>query len=367
MLDRGGGTARAFWPPIAAALLLVAIIALRFAFADVDGIMLFAVVPIALLGMMLGARAGVLTALVASAAYLVWAATDASPDKLDYVNQPLTFFLLGGLSGYFAHGALGDYDWRRASAVAELRRAMDDDQLRMHYQPIVRRDGRLLGVEALVRWQHPEHGLLPPARFIGVAESHEDTNWRLALHTLSLATREVQGAEISGDALVAVNLAPGALLRAELPEQIVRVAEAAGLPLRRLAVEVTEGAIAAGDDSIAEVLERIRRLGVGLIAIDDFGIGHSSLARLGRLPIDALKIDRALIADVAREDTRAIVHGIVELAHAIDLTVIAEGVEDERAFALMREMGCDAVQGFHLSRPLPAADLDAWVALHATA
>lgn len=362
-----GSSARALWPPVAAVSLLGAIIGLRFVFVNVDGIMLFAIIPIALLGMMLGARAGVLAALAASAAYLVWAATEARPDKLDYVNEPLTFFALGLISGYFAHGALGDYDWKRAAAVQEFRRAIDGDELRLHFQPIVKGESELFGVEALARWQHPALGLLPPAEFIPTAEADEKTGWRFALHTLELAAREARRAGLGGDAIVAVNLTPGALLRAELPDQIERLMAGVGFPVGRLAIEVTESAIAAGDESIAAVLERLRRLGVGMIAIDDFGIGHSSLARLGRLPIDALKIDRALIADLRREDTRAIVRGIVQVAHAIGLTVVAEGVEDARTWALLREMGCDAVQGFHLSRPLPASELSAWISEGVTA
>jgi EAL domain-containing protein (putative c-di-GMP-specific phosphodiesterase class I) len=346
------------WPPAAAALLLAALIALRFIFPEPDGIMLLAVVPIILLGMMLGPSGGVGAALVASVAYLVWAATEGHPDEIAYVDHPLAFFALGGLSGFFARGVLGDYDLREAMESTELRGAMDRDELVMHFQPIVRREGAPLGVEALVRWQHPKRGLLPPGQFVPSAESDEQTIWELTARTLELSIREAVGGRI-GDGIVAVNISPVCLRRDGLPSLIDSMLDRAGLPGSRLMIEVTEAAIAAEDAEVAEILARVKGVGVGMIAIDDFGVGHSSLSRLARLPIDALKIDRSLIAGLGQERTREVVAGIVQLAHALKMPTIAEGVEDEATRVQLGEMRCDAVQGFHLGRPLPSEELGA--------
>ena len=359
-MTRLGPRARTVWPPAAAALLLAALIALRFIFPEPDGIMLLAVVPIILLGMMLGPSGGVGAALVASVAYLVWATIEGHPDEIGYVDHPLAFFALGGLSGFFARGVLGDYDLREAMASTELRGAMDRDELIMHFQPIVRREGALLGVEALVRWQHPKRGLLPPVQFVPSAERDEQTIWELTARTLELSIREAAGGRI-GDGIVAVNISPVGLRRDGLPSLIDSMLDRAGLPGSRLAIEVTEAAIAAEDAEVAEVLARVKGVGVGMIAIDDFGVGHSSLSRLARLPIDALKIDRSLIAGLEQERTREVVAGIVQLAHALKMPTIAEGVEDEATRVQLGEMRCDAVQGFHLGRPVPSVELGAWL------
>jgi EAL domain-containing protein (putative c-di-GMP-specific phosphodiesterase class I) len=153
-----------------------------------------------------------------------------------------------------------------------------------------------------------------------------------------------------------------------MPDAIREILGEGGLPANRLAVEVTETAISTDDEpSVVEVLGEVRKVGVNMVAIDDFGIGHSSLARLGRLPIDTVKIDRALIADIARKETAAVVRGMIELAHAVDLTVIAEGVEDAKTWDWLAEMSCDAIQGFQLSHPMPSDELPGWVEAHAAA
>jgi EAL domain-containing protein (putative c-di-GMP-specific phosphodiesterase class I) len=356
-----GPLARKTWPPAGAALLLAAIISLQFLFPQTVGIMTFSIVPIVLLGMMLGPRAGLLAALISSAAYAAWAITEAPPRDLHHVAEPLAYVAFGLISGYFAHGALGEYDRRTTVTCNALGRAMARDEVVMHFQPIVRGEGDLLGAEALARWQHPKRGLLPPGEFIPTAERDEQTILELTLHTLELAVREASDAGIRGGALTAFNLSPVSLRRPELPGLMGGLLEDAGFPPQGLAVEVTETALAEGDDSVADVLAEIKELGVGMVAIDDFGIGNSSLGRLGRLPIDALKIDRTLVGDLERDQTRVVVDGIVQLGHAMGLTVVAEGVEDERTLRRLEDMGCDAVQGFHLSRPLPPEELKSWI------
>jgi EAL domain-containing protein (putative c-di-GMP-specific phosphodiesterase class I) len=323
-------------------------------------------VPIALLGVMLGFRAGLLAALYATAVTLVWAATSGHAETIAYFTQPITFFALGGLSGYFARGALGDFDYERARTCSQLREAIDHGQVGFHYQPIVRSNGELLALEALARWQDPSRGLIAPLEFIPAAESDDRTIWNLTLHALRQAVRDTR--DFDHPLTVAVNLSPVSLRRRELPSAISQILGDGGLPARRLAVEVTETAVSVADEpAVIEVLGEIRRIGVSMVAVDDFGIGHSSLARLGRLPIDTVKIDRALIADSARRETAAVIRGMIELAHAVDLTVIAEGVEDAKTWDWLVEVNCDAIQGFHLSRPMPPEELPGWIDAHAGA
>src|SRR5262245_57113506 len=215
----GGPRTRALGPPAAAALLLVAICVLRFALPDTSGVMLFATVPVALLGIMLGVRAGLGAALLASAVYLVWAATEGDPGTLDWFNHPLTFFTLGGISGYFAHGALGDFDWRKAVTCSEVRRAVGRGEVRLDYQPIVQNGERPLAVEALARWDHPKRGPIAPADFIPASESDERTIWDLTMHTLQEAVRQIGELE-SEDVMVAVNISPVSLQRPGLAAAI---------------------------------------------------------------------------------------------------------------------------------------------------
>ena len=359
-----GPSVRALGGPLAAAVALVAISVLRFVFPDAQGIMLFAVVPITLLGIMRGVRAGLVAAVVASAVSVTWALTSGHDHALRYVGEVLTFFILGWLSGYFARGALGDFDYERARTCSHLRDAIRRGRVVFHYQPIVRPDGELVAVEALARWQDPDKGQIQPLDFIPAAESDDRTIWELTLHALRQAIRDTRG--FDNELVVAVNLSPVSLRHSGLADAIREILSDGGLPATRLAVEVTESAVSVDDEpSVIEALGEVRGVGVKMVAIDDFGIGHSSLARLGRLPIDTVKIDRALIADSSHPETAAVIRGMIELAHSVQLTVIAEGVEDARTWDWLAEANCDAIQGFQLSRPMPVDDLPEWLAAHA--
>jgi EAL domain-containing protein (putative c-di-GMP-specific phosphodiesterase class I) len=365
-MTASGPTARAVGGPAAAVIALIVISVARFVWPDAEGTMLVAIVPIALLGIMLGFRAGLLAALFASVVLLVWAVTSGNASTIELVTDPVNFFILGGLSGYYARGALGDFDLRRARSNSQLRHAISHQQIYLHYQPIVRPSGELLAVEALARWNDPSRGVVPPIEFIPAAEHDDRTLWELTLHTLRQAVRDMR--DFDAPFVVAVNLSPNSLRHRELPDAIGEVLSDGGLPPTRIAVEVTETEISRDDErSVIEVLEEIRRLGVSMVAVDDFGIGHSSLARLGRLPIDTVKIDRTLIADSARPETAAVIRGMIELAHAVDLTVVAEGVEDETTRDWLVVANCDAIQGFQLSRPMPPDELPRWLETHATA
>jgi EAL domain-containing protein (putative c-di-GMP-specific phosphodiesterase class I) len=354
--------ARGFAVPAAAAALLLALSVARFVFPDVSGVMLFAILPITLLGMTLGVRGGLGSAVVASGVAIVWDATNGDQSVLDYVNEPVTFLVLGVICGYFAGGALGEYDLRQALARAELRQGIAAGELVMHYQPVVNgADGEIVLVEALARWAHPDRGLIAPVDFIPLAEGDERTIRELTLCTMSLACTDALARIEDGRICIAVNLSPAVFSRPGLAAEIARVLAETGMPAARLVVEVTESAIAS-DDRIAPVLGEIREIGVRAVAIDDFGVGHSSLARLGDLPVDMLKIDRELIQNLGAPATSAIVAGIVTMAHGLGLEVIAEGVEDAATATALAALGCNAQQGFHYSRPLPPGALAGWLA-----
>ncbi|WP_175652342.1 bifunctional diguanylate cyclase/phosphodiesterase [Pseudomonas sp. Marseille-P9899] len=238
----------------------------------------------------------------------------------------------------------------------ELRIALLEERgLRIHYQPIYElASGRVTKLEALIRWQHPQHGLLSPDRFIGIAETNgliADLDlWVMRRACLDLAELSQHG---FGDLKVTVNCSALTLGRDELANEVQEALLGAGLPAWRLELEVTENALMANIHSTIALLRRIREQGVSL-SIDDFGTGYSSLAYLKRLPLDTLKIDRSFIQDVPRSRAdKDIVQAIMVMAHTLHLKVITEGVETEEQYEFLRQLECDAIQGYLLSRPVP--------------
>jgi EAL domain-containing protein (putative c-di-GMP-specific phosphodiesterase class I) len=219
----------------------------------------------------------------------------------------------------------------------------------------------VIGIEALVRWRHPEFGLVLPDQFIGPAEKsgliRPLTRW-----VLTEALRQCRSDHDAGLELgMAVNISRRSLHDPELAGQVAELLNASGVAPERLALEITESAIMADPDRAAEVLGRLGQMGVR-IAIDDFGTGYSSLASLARLPVHELKIDRAFMKNVtARRDDAIIVRSTIELAHNMGLWVVAEGVEDQATLTLLAALGCDAAQGYFISRPLPAEDFARWL------
>ena len=252
----------------------------------------------------------------------------------------------------------------RLELESDLRQAIQSRELDVHYQPNVRlRDEGVVGLEALVRWTHPERGEIPPDEFIPLAE---ETGLIIPLGAWVIETacrqladwtrRECVGA---GDLYVAVNLSPHQLNHAGLVSHVAAVLMMTGVSPRSLCLEVTESALLDDLHGAREVLERLRRIGVR-IALDDFGTGYSSLSYLQMLPVDMLKLDRSFVARLSTDPRdRAILAGMVDLAHALDLTVVAEGVETAEQLADLRAMHCDQVQGFHYFMPQPAEELDA--------
>ena len=254
----------------------------------------------------------------------------------------------------------------RLALGQQLRQGLDRGELEVYYQPKVDPQlGRVLGVEALVRWSHPVHGLLMPPDFLPLA-ARSGLMGRITRDVLDTALAQLVRWRAGGlDLTVAVNLAVGDLVDPALPADVARMLAEHDVPSTGLTLEVTEDGLLAGpggSESAAATLDAIARLGVR-VALDDYGTGWSSLAHLRRLPVAELKIDRSFVARMATdEDDAAIVRTTLDLARSLRLRVVAEGVEDEATWTLLAELGADAIQGFVLSHPLPAAQLDAWLA-----
>jgi diguanylate cyclase (GGDEF)-like protein len=249
----------------------------------------------------------------------------------------------------------------RLSVLGDLRRALEaDDQLFLHFQPKVALDDeRLIGVEALLRWQHPERGNIPPVEFIELAEGtgiiHSLTE-RVLRDALAQSRRWVD----AGHSIpIAVNLSTRCLLDTNLPDQVKNLLTEYGVPAKLLRLEVTESAVMGDPARAADVLQRLHDLGVGL-SIDDFGTGYTSMAYLRRLPVDELKVDRSFVTSmIANEHDAVLVRTAIDLGHNLGLTVVAEGVEEPEHVSALRALDCDIAQGYHYARPMPAADVTA--------
>jgi diguanylate cyclase (GGDEF)-like protein/PAS domain S-box-containing protein len=247
--------------------------------------------------------------------------------------------------------------------MAELRTAIESGHLLLHYQPLVRLDGGLVGVEALVRWQHPERGLLLPTDFIRLAEQ---SGLVLPLFdwVVRTATRQCQAwrRELEPELSVSINLSARNLQDPRLGATVAGALESAGLPASGLVLEITESMLSAEPARGLATLEQLHALGVRL-ALDDFGTGYSSLAHLHRLPVDQLKIDRSFVTNVTRDEgSAAIVRSTIDLGHNFGLEVVAEGIEDRETWDALRGLGCDTAQGYFISRPLPKDGLSDWLA-----
>ena len=237
-------------------------------------------------------------------------------------------------------------------SVAALSKAMADGQFHLAYQPqIDLHSGAFTGVEALLRWQHPARGAIAPIEFIPVAESSPFID-RLTHWVSSTACEQARAWEAVGLALeVALNVSARNLHEARLADLLESHCAAAGIGPGRVILELTETAAMQDAVQVMDVLTRLRLKGFKL-AIDDFGTGYSSLVQLHRLPFNEIKIDRAFVADCARSgESRSIVRMIIDLAHALGMTTVAEGVEDMAALELLRALGCDAAQGYFIARP----------------
>ena len=245
------------------------------------------------------------------------------------------------------------YSRENLELIADLRRALDEDELVVYYQPkAALATGRVVAVEALVRWQHPERGLILPDAFIPLAEN-TGLMRPLTLQVLDRALAQCRAWDLG----VSVNVSTRNLLDPTLPEAVDALLEHHGVPADRLELEITETTIMADPARAKAVLDRLRAMGVDL-AVDDFGTGYTSLRWLRELPVTTLKIDKSFVMDF----DSVIVSSIVQLGRSLGLQVVAEGVEDAASWEQLRALGCDLVQGYYLSRPQPEAVLTPWLA-----
>lgn len=247
----------------------------------------------------------------------------------------------------------------RLALESALRRALERGEFVLHYQPVIEvTSGRVIGAEALVRWAHPSEGMIPPLRFIPVAE---DTGLIAPLGewVLEAACRQGRAWADAGHPLaMAVNLSSRQFRSADLLARVRAILERTGFPASRLELEITESTVMESGERALDILRDLKALGVRLL-IDDFGTGYSSLAYLKRFPVSALKIDRSFVCDIAEDDNdRMIVATIVAMAHQLGLSVVAEGVENGGQFAFLKGLGCDACQGYLVGRPMAAEAFD---------
>jgi EAL domain-containing protein (putative c-di-GMP-specific phosphodiesterase class I) len=251
-------------------------------------------------------------------------------------------------------------DRRHRPLVRALRRAMRRDELALHFQPKLSLESdEVDGVEALLRWRHPVHGDIPPLAYLPAAEQTEVIG-DLTLHVLALAVRQVSEWRRDGlDVAIAVNVAPAALADPRLAPDLAAMLEAHGVPASSVTLEITEGALSESG-ALAGGVQNLAAVGVCL-SIDDFGTGESSLGRLDAMPLHELKIDRVFVKRVASGGAPTLLAGVIRLGQELGLKTVAEGVEDADMVECLRSLDCDAIQGFHVSRPLPAAQIERWL------
>ncbi len=266
-------------------------------------------------------------------------------------------------SGYrvFSEDLSAD-DEGRLTMQSDLKRAIDAAEFFLHYQPkIDLGQGQVTGVEALVRWQHPEQGLIMPDRFIPVAEKTGLIK-PLTNAILEMALKQCRAWQLSGlDLTVAVNISAISVQDPDFPAQINRLLAHHQLPPSRLELEVTESAVMTDPVRAIDCIRRLSESGI-LVSIDDFGTGYSSMTNLKDFMVAKIKIDRSFVKDMAsRHSDDVIVRSTIELGHNLGLKVVAEGVEDEAAWERLKSLGCDSAQGYYMSRPISAEKFEEWL------
>ena len=253
---------------------------------------------------------------------------------------------------------------RRMTLESALRGALERREFVVHYQPVLEvGNGRVAGFEALIRWQHPRHGLLLPGEFIPILEDSgliaDVGEWVLA----TACAQVRRWSDLGLPARVAVNLSAAQLHRPGLENVVERLLRGHGIEAGLLELELTESVLMADPAQAERTLRALRVLGVG-IAIDDFGTGYSGLAYLRRFAVDVLKVDRSFLAECDTRDGAVMTRAIIELGHALGLRIVAEGVERPRQLAFLRELGCDEMQGFLFGAAMPAHEAQAWTQRH---
>jgi diguanylate cyclase (GGDEF)-like protein len=252
---------------------------------------------------------------------------------------------------------------RRLMLTGKLRRAIEYGELSMYYQPQVDlKTNRVVGVEALSRWLHPELGSIPPDQFIPLAEQtgliKPFTQW--VLKTVCRQHEEWQ--EMGLTLPISINLSQKNLQETQLPDQVAELVQSGGVPVGQLEFEITESMIMSNPMRAMQILTRLNTMGIPL-SIDDFGTGYSSLGYLKKLPVQKIKIDKSFIVDrIEDKDDNVIVQAIIHMSHSLGLEVVAEGVEDQLTKDRLTALGCDSAQGYHICHPLPAIELTSWLA-----
>jgi EAL domain-containing protein (putative c-di-GMP-specific phosphodiesterase class I) len=256
---------------------------------------------------------------------------------------------------------MNNHSLERLALESSLRRGLERGEFFLHYQPRLNfKTGKITGVEALLRWQHPELGLVAPARFISLAE---ETGLIVPIGQWVLATACQQNVAWQRAGLapvcVAVNLSARQFTEGDLLQDVATALAGSGMAPHLLELELTESMVMKNAEAISVILTAIKKLGVRL-AVDDFGVGYSSLANLKRFPIDILKVDRSFIREISEhQEDQAITEVIIAMGKTLTMTVVAEGVETQEQQTFLRDHGCDEMQGYHFSRPMLAADVAA--------
>ena len=272
----------------------------------------------------------------------------------------------GGVYRVFDQASMGSRSSERLRIEADLRKGLERGELEIYYQPFYSlADERIVGAEALVRWRHPENGLISPARFIPMAE---ETGLILPLgrYVLDAACRQVRSIRdrLAVDLPISVNLSPRQFQDSGLSSQAAAALQAAGLPSELLIFEITENVVMEDLPGAREVMKKLNQLGVRL-AIDDFGTGHSSLAYLKQFPVQEVKVDRTFVQGIVESPVdSAIVRAVIDLANAMGITTVAEGVETGEQLARLRMLGCPVAQGFYFAQPLRAEEFDELLTRH---
>jgi EAL domain-containing protein (putative c-di-GMP-specific phosphodiesterase class I) len=272
----------------------------------------------------------------------------------------------GGIYRVFDQVSMGSRSSERLQVEADLRKGLERTELEVYYQPFYSLDEqRIVGAEALVRWRHPTNGLISPMRFIPIAE---ETGLILPLgrYVLEQACGQARSIRdrLGVDLPISVNLSPRQFQESGLLSQVAAALDAKGLPSESLIFEITESMVMEDLSGAREVMKKLNRLGVRL-AIDDFGTGHSSLAYLKQFPVHEVKVDRAFVQGVAESPVdSAIVRAVIDLANAIGISTVAEGVETTDQVTGLRNLGCRVAQGFYFSQPLRAEEFDNLLSSH---
>ena len=257
---------------------------------------------------------------------------------------------------------IDQYDPHRLTLMGELRQAIEHNEISLHYQPKVSfKTNRIVGVEALLRWQHPQRGNIPPDQFIPLAEKTGSIQ-RLTYWVLSAAMRQARAWHQAGiDISVSVNISARNILEPAFPNQVLSLLQRNRIRVGDLILEITESALMADAAKARKILDYLSQNGVRF-SIDDFGTGYSSLAYLKHLPVSEIKIDRVFVSGLMTDaDNATIVRSTIDLGHNLGLSVVAEGVEDQQTLQGLAALGCDHAQGYYLCRPLPADPLEKWI------